>query len=192
MNLILLGAPGSGKGTQAKLLERELGVTHISTGDILRRAVAEGTPLGQEAQRLMSAGQLVPDRVMIELVRERLGAGVKGGFLLDGFPRTVDQAQGLDQMLADSGERIDHVLAIQVPREELMRRLLERARLEGRNDDTAEVIARRLEVYENQTVPVADWYRRRSILVEVDGGRTVEQVLTDIRGRLQPAPGVGR
>jgi len=186
MNLILLGPPGSGKGTQAKLLGQELGLTHISTGDILRRAVAEGTALGREAQRLMSAGQLVPDRVMIELVRERLLEGVAGGFLLDGFPRTVEQAQALDEILAEAEQKIDRVVSIRVAREELIRRLLERARLEGRSDDTADVIEKRLEVYDRQTLPVTDWYRRRSLMVEVDGGRTIEVVLTDIRGRLQP------
>jgi adenylate kinase len=186
MNLILLGPPGSGKGTQAKLLERELGLTHISTGDILRRAVAEGTPLGREAQRLMSAGQLVPDRVMIDLVRERLADGAAGGFLLDGFPRTVEQAQGLDEMVKETGRQIDRVVSIRVDREELIRRLLDRAKLEGRSDDTAEVIAKRLEVYDRQTAPVAEWYRRRSLLVEVDGGRSIEAVLADIRSRLEP------
>ncbi len=186
MNLILLGPPGSGKGTQARLLEQEHGLTHISTGDILRRAVAEGTPLGEKAGRLMGAGQLVPDEVMIELVRERLQNGVGGGFLLDGFPRTVEQAEALEQMLEEIGETIDRVLSIQVSRKELIKRLLGRASLEGRTDDTEDVISKRLEVYDRQTLPVADFYRRRSILAEVDGTGTIEDVSRDIRMRLKP------
>lgn len=186
MNLILLGPPGSGKGTQAQLLGRELGIVHISTGDMLRKAVAERTPLGLEAARLMDAGQLVPDRVMIELIRGRLGNGVPGGFLLDGFPRTVEQARALAGLLEETEERLDRVVFIQVERAELVRRLLARARLEGRSDDTEEVIDRRLEVYERQTLPVVDWYRGRGLLVEVDGGRPIEEVLKAIRGSLEP------
>ena len=186
MNLILLGPPGSGKGTQARLLVEEMGIVHISTGEILRRAVAERTPLGLEAERLLSAGQLVPDRVMIELIRGRIGSGVPGGFLLDGFPRTVEQARALAGLLEETGQRLDRVVFIRVERAELVRRLLGRARLEGRSDDTEEVIERRLEVYERQTLPVADWYRGRGLLVEVDGGRTIEGVLKAIRGSLEP------
>jgi adenylate kinase len=189
MNLILLGPPGSGKGTQAKLLEQGLGITHVSTGDILRRAVAERTPLGQEAERLMSAGQLVPDRVMIELMRERLRNGVGQGFLLDGFPRTVEQAEALERMLGENGQAIDHVISIRVDRRDLIERLKGRAAIEGRTDDGDEVIEKRLEVYERQTLPVADFYRRRSMLIEVDGKGNIEDVAKDIRTRLQP---VGR
>jgi adenylate kinase len=185
MNLILLGPPGSGKGTQAKHIVDELGLAHISTGDILRQAVAEGTPLGREAHQIMSAGQLVPDRIMIDLVRERLAKGVGGGFLLDGFPRTVEQAVGLEAMLHETEQKVDRVLSILVDGEALIQRMLGRAREEGRADDTEEVIAKRLEVYERQTLPVADWYRHRSLLIEIDGGGTIEEVWAEIRGQLE-------
>lgn len=187
MNLILLGPPGSGKGTQAKNIVEELAVTHISTGDMLRQAVAEGTPLGREAQQIMGAGQLVPDRIMVDLVRERLEKGVGNGFLLDGFPRTVEQAVALEAMLHEKGMAVDRVLSILVDGEKLIQRMLGRAREEGRADDTEEVIAKRLEVYERQTLPVADWYRRRSLLIEVDGGGTIEEVWAEIRGQLERA-----
>lgn len=189
MNLILLGPPGSGKGTQAKLLELEAGLTHISTGDILRRAVADATPLGREAGRLMTAGLLVPDQVMIDLVRERLrnGVGSGKGFLLDGFPRTLEQAEALEEMLAEIGQTIDRVVSLRADQGELLQRLLGRARMEGRTDDTEQVIADRLEVYARQTLPVVDFYRQRSLLVEVDGTGTIDEVSGDIRARLHLA-----
>ena len=185
MNLILFGPPGSGKGTQAKRIAREFGMTHLSTGDMLRQAVAERTALGLAAQELMDAGQLVPDGVMIDLVRERLRRDGGNGFVLDGFPRTIDQAQGLERMLGEMGQQVDRVLAISVPREELVRRLAGRAEIEGRSDDMAGVIGDRLKVYERQTAPVAGWYRERSLLVEVDGGRAIEEVWEDIRGLIE-------
>ena len=205
MNLILFGPPGSGKGTQAKLIERELGLTHISTGDILRRAVAEGTPLGREARRYLDAGELVPDQVMIDLVEEKLrngGAGAgskeeagraagaagaaeaKAGFLLDGFPRTVAQAEGLDAMLSRMGERVDRVVSIAVRRDELLKRLLGRAVIEGRTDDEAGVVVKRLDIYEQQTRPLAGFYGRRSVLVEVNGEQPVAEVFADIQERI--------
>jgi adenylate kinase len=187
MNLILLGPPGSGKGTQAKLIEKELGLTHISTGDILRRAVAEGTPLGREARRYLDAGELVPDQVMIDLVEEKLRNGAcrdGGGFLLDGFPRTVAQAEGLDAMLSRVGERVDRVVSIAVRRDELMRRLLGRSVLEGRTDDEAGVVQKRLEIYELQTRPLAGFYGRRSVLVEINGEQPVAEVFADIQERI--------
>ncbi len=187
MNLILLGPPGSGKGTQAKLIERELGLAHISTGDILRRAVVEGTPLGREARRYLDAGELVPDQVMIDLVEEKLrngGSGDGSGFLLDGFPRTVAQAEGLDAMLARVGERVDRVVSIAVRRDELMRRLLGRSVVEGRTDDEAGVVQHRLEIYEQQTKPLAGFYGRRSVLVEVNGEQPVAEVFADIQKRI--------
>ena len=185
MNLILFGPPGSGKGTQAKRIAREFGMTHLSTGDMLRQAVVERTPLGLAAKELMDAGQLVPDGVMIDLVRERLERDGGNGFVLDGFPRTIDQAQGLERMLGEMGHQVDCVLAITVPREELVRRLAGRAEIEGRSDDSVGVIGDRLKVYERQTAPVAGWYRQRSLLVEVDGGRTIEEVWSDIRGLIE-------
>ena len=185
MNLILFGPPGSGKGTQAKRIEQEIGKVHLSTGDMLRRAAAERTPLGLAAKELMDAGRLVPDAVMIDLVRERLSRGVEDGFVLDGFPRTIEQARGLEAMLADSGRHIDCVLSVVVPKQELERRLLSRSAIEGRSDDTKRVIDNRLEVYERDTRPVADWYRERSLLVEVDGGRSIEEVWAEIRALIE-------
>ena len=185
MNLILFGPPGSGKGTQAKRIAREFAMTHLSTGDMLRQAVAERTAIGLAAKELMDAGQLVPDGVMIDLVRERLRRDGGNGFVLDGFPRTIDQAKGLERMLGEMGQQVDRVLAISVPREELVRRLAGRAEIEGRSDDMAGVIGDRLKVYERQTAPVAGWYRERSLLVEVDGGRAIEEVWEDIRGLIE-------
>jgi adenylate kinase len=189
MNLILFGPPGSGKGTQAKRIAQEYGMTHLSTGDMLRRAAAERTPLGLAAKELMDAGRLVPDAVMIDLVKERLERDGGNGFVLDGFPRTIDQAAGLERMLDAMGQRVDRVLAIIVPREELVRRLGSRAEIEGRSDDSAGVIGDRLKVYERETAPVAGWYRQRSLLVEVDGGRTIEEVWDDIRGLIEQCRG---
>ncbi len=185
MNLILFGPPGSGKGTQAKRIEREFGMVHLSTGDMLRRAAAERTPLGLAAKELMDAGRLVPDAVMIDLVRERLSRGVEAGFVLDGFPRTIEQAKGLEAMLAANGARVDCVLSVVVAKEEIERRLLSRSEIEGRSDDTKRVIENRLAVYESQTRPVAAWYRERSLLVEVDGGRSIEEVWGDIRALIE-------
>jgi adenylate kinase len=184
MILILLGPPGSGKGTQAKLIEKELGLVHISTGDILRRAVTEGTPLGREAKGYLDAGDLVPDRVVIDLVADRLGNGDGRGFLLDGFPRTVAQAEGLDTVLGRDGKRVDRVVSIRVGKEELLKRLAGRSAAEGRSDDSHEVIANRLEVYERETRPLVGFYGKKSVLVEVDGEQTVGDVFAEIRQRI--------
>lgn len=184
MILVLMGPPGSGKGTQAKLIERELGLTHISTGDMLRRAVIEGTPLGREARKYLDAGELLPDRVVIDLVADRIGNGGGIGYLLDGFPRTVAQAEGLEAVLGTTEQQVDRVISIQVGKDELVRRLVGRAAEEGRSDDSETVIARRLEVYERQTRPLVGFYAQKSILVEVNGEQSVGEVFAEIRQRI--------
>jgi len=185
MNLIFLGPPGCGKGTQAKRLEESMGLEQISTGDMLRREVARQSELGRQAKGFMNAGKLVPDEVMIGVIRSRLQDGTPGpGFILDGFPRTVAQARGLDTMLAELGVAVDRVLYLQVPKETVVERLPRRATIEGRSDDNRETIEKRMQVYLEQTEPVIEWYREQSVLRELDGDRSVEAIAADIRGVL--------
>lgn len=177
MRLVLMGPPGAGKGTQAKIISERLGVPAVSTGDIFRANVSEGTPLGVEAKRYMDAGDYVPDEVTNGMVRDRLGeADARKGFLLDGYPRTLAQVEELDRMLADSGTRLDAVVVLTVDEEELVQRLAHRARTEGRTDDTEEVIRHRQEVYNEQTAPLLAVYADRGLLVEVDGMGSVDEV----------------
>jgi adenylate kinase len=179
--LLLLGPPGSGKGTQAQRLVRKLGVPQVSTGDMLRAAVEAGTEVGRLARSFMDRGDLVPDDVVIEVAEERLRQpDAKRGFILDGFPRTEEQARALDNLLRRLGERLERVVALEVAEEELVKRLLQRARIEGRSDDTAETVRTRMRVYREQTAPLIAYYARRSILREVDGGGSVEQVANRI------------
>lgn len=177
MRLIILGAPGAGKGTQAKVIAAHFGVPAISTGDIFRANVSGGTTLGLEAQRFMDAGEYVPDEVTNLMVRDRLDeADAATGFLLDGFPRTRDQVDELDGMMLYAGHQLDAVIRLTVDAEELVRRLLERAEIERRSDDTEEVIRRRQAVYLQQTEPLATVYRERGLLREVDGNGVVAEV----------------
>lgn len=170
MRIVFMGPPGAGKGTQAKVISEHFGVPAISTGDIFRVNVANHTPLGQEAKRYMDAGEYVPDSVTNAMVADRLaGADCEPGFLLDGYPRTTAQVDELDSMLAFHGTKLDIVVALTAPPEELVARLLQRAQTEGRADDTEEVIRRRQEVYASQTAPLLAVYRDRGLLVEVDG-----------------------
>jgi adenylate kinase len=170
MNLIFMGPPGAGKGTQAKILIERFGIPQISTGDILRAAIKAGTRLGEEAKKYMDAGELVPDSVVIGIVEERIKEpDCAKGFLLDGFPRTVLQAEALESMLAKMGRKIDHAVNLSVPDEEVIKRLLDRAVKEGRSDDTEPVIRNRIKTYNDQTRPLIDFYRNRGILKEVDG-----------------------
>jgi adenylate kinase len=170
MNLIFMGPPGAGKGTQAKILIERFGIPQISTGDILRAAIKAGTRLGEEAKKYMDAGELVPDSVVIGIVEERIKEpDCAKGFLLDGFPRTVLQAEALESMLAKMGRKIDHAVNLSVPDEEVIQRLLDRAVKEGRSDDTEPVIRNRIKTYNDQTRPLIDFYRNRGILKEVDG-----------------------
>ena len=181
MNLILLGPPGAGKGTQGHRLSERYGILEISTGDILRAAVHQGTPLGREAKSYMDRGALVPDAVMIGIVRERLAQDdAERGFILDGFPRTVAQAEALTQLSEDQQRPIEHVISIEVPQEELLQRLAGRRQLEGRHDDTDEAIRHRLEVYEHETAPLIDYYRRQGLLRCIVGVGTMDEIFQRI------------
>jgi adenylate kinase len=177
MRVIFLGPPGCGKGTQAKLLGQRLHVPAISTGDMLREAVRHGTPLGRRAKAIMDSGDLVPDDVVIGLIQERISApDAAGGFLLDGFPRTIEQAKALDRLLEGNGAVLDGVINLLVPEKTLIERMLGRAAQEGRTDDRPETVAERLKVYREKTAPLVDYYRVRGILSDVDGSGEISQI----------------
>ncbi|MEE3125861.1 MAG: adenylate kinase [Actinomycetota bacterium] len=177
MRMIFMGPPGAGKGTQAAVVAEKYGIPAISTGDIFRANVGEGTPLGLEAKRYMDAGEYVPDSVTNNMVRDRLAQpDAEPGFLLDGYPRTLAQVEELDGMLAASGASLDAVVVLTVDSEELVQRLLKRAETSGRSDDTEEVIRHRQDVYTEQTAPLIDVYRDRGLLLEVDGLGEVTEV----------------
>jgi len=177
VRLVFLGPPGAGKGTQAARIASAFGVPAISTGDIFRANVKEGTALGVEAKRYMDSGEYVPDSVTNGMVRDRLAqADAATGFLLDGYPRTLDQVNELDAMLQAAGTRLDRVVEITADHDEVVRRLLHRAEIEGRADDTAEVIKHRLEVYAAETEPLSSIYAERGLLVQVDGMGEVDEV----------------
>lgn len=181
MRVILLGPPGAGKGTQGHYLSDKYGIPEISTGDMLRTAVRDGTTLGQEARGYMDRGALVPDEVIIGIVRERLARDdTRSGFILDGFPRTVAQAEALARMLQESGIPLDHVVSIEVPEEELLQRLAGRQQMEGRQDDTAEAVRHRLEVYHRETAPLVAYYRDAGLLRPVDGIGAIDEVFDRI------------
>lgn len=177
MRIVFMGPPGAGKGTQAALLAAQLGVPHISTGDIFRANVAQGTELGKEAQRYMDAGEYVPDTITNGMVRDRLTHDdCRPGFLLDGYPRTVEQVSELDAMLRPASQALDVVVELTVDIDEVVTRLVKRAQEQGRTDDSEEVIRRRLEVYAEQTEPLLRTYADRGLLVQVDGMGEVESV----------------
>ena len=177
--VVLLGPPGAGKGTQGMLLSGHLGIPAISTGDMLREAVAEGSELGNKVQGIMASGALVDDALMADVVRDRLAKADAGrGFLLDGYPRTLSQAETLAGILRDAGQDLDAVLLVDVPEDELVRRAL----LRGRADDQESVIRERLRVYREKTAPLIGYYRERGLLREIDGNRPVEDVTSDIFG----------
>ena len=170
MRIVLLGAPGSGKGTQAKRLKVELRLAHISTGDLLRAAVKAGTPLGLKAKAVMESGQLVSDDIVLGLLEERLAQPDTGtGFILDGYPRNVAQANALDALLARVGQPLDAVVKLNVPDAAIVKRCEIRFEQEHRADDNPETVRKRLAVYAEQTAPVADFYAQRGLLTEIDG-----------------------
>ena len=177
MRLILMGPPGAGKGTQAVRVGERHGIPAISTGDIFRANVSRGTPLGLEAQRFMDAGEYVPDEVTNRMVRNRIDEDdAAPGFLLDGYPRTLAQVEELDGMIRFTGHQLDAVVCLTVDQDEIVERLLQRAEVEGRADDTEDVIRRRQEVYAEETEPLIGIYRDRGILIEVDGMGEVSEV----------------
>ena len=180
--ILLLGPPGAGKGTQSARLVDLIGVPHVSTGDMLREAVAAGTEVGRKAQAIMDAGQLVSDEVVVAIAQERLSKSDAGkGFILDGFPRTLAQAEALDGMLETLETPLDRCLAIVVDAEPVVQRLIERAKLEGRTDDNEQTIRARMQVYERQTAPLLEYYGQQELLSEVDGMGTVDDVAARIR-----------
>jgi len=179
---IFLGPPGAGKGTQAALLAAEMNLAHISTGEILRAAVQEQTPLGQEAKAFMDRGELVPDTLVLGLVKERLGSlnGSTAGWILDGFPRNINQAEALDDLLRDIQQQSDCAVNLDVPDEILIPRLLGR----GRQDDTEAIVRTRLQVYRDQTAPLIDFYQNRQHLVSVNGNADVEDVTQRLKSAI--------
>ena len=212
MNIVLLGPPGAGKGTQAARIVEKYGVPHISTGDIFRANIKAGTELGKRAQEYMNRGELVPDELVVEIATDRLAADdCKEGFLLDGFPRTVFQAEKLDEFMASKGRKIEHVLNIEVGRDDLMARLTGRrvckscgasfhvvnippkqegicdncgAELVQRADDNEETASNRIEVYNRETKPLIDYYEKAGNIVNIDGGKAAEEVFAAIADRL--------
>ncbi len=177
MRLVFLGPPGAGKGTQAQRAAARRGIPHISTGDMMRALQTSDDPVGRQAKSFLDAGKLVPDAVMIEIVRNRLREkDCAGGFLLDGFPRTVAQAEALHRILDEVGAKLTCVLEFSVPDAILKERLAGRGRDQGRSDDSAEVIERRLRVYAEQTRPLVDFYRRSNTLATIDGVGSVEDI----------------
>ena len=188
MRIVLLGAPGSGKGTQAKRLEATLNLPHVSTGDLLRAAVAAKTALGLEAAAIMERGDLVSDELVLGILAERLGEDdATDGFILDGFPRNLAQAEALDRLLEELEQPVDHAILIDVKADAIIARLAKRAEEEGRADDTAETVRRRLDVYEKQTAPVIDYFNGQSKLSIVDGEATMDDVADRVMGALRSA-----
>ncbi|MFN2141409.1 MAG: adenylate kinase [Candidatus Promineifilaceae bacterium] len=179
--IILVGPPGAGKGTQAKLLQERFDLPQVSTGDLFRYNLQNETDLGKLARTYMDRGELVPDEVTVAMVKARLSQDdCAGGAILDGFPRTLAQAEALDELLADLGGKIDVVPSIEVPQDVLVERLLKRAILEGRADDNEETIRTRMQVYEDQTKPLLDYYGEKGLVVPVDGQQAIDEVQEDL------------
>ena len=177
MRLIIMGAPGAGKGTQAPSIATHYGIPAISTGDIFRANVKQKTPLGLKVEAIMAAGDYVPDELTEQIVADRLDQDdAQSGFLLDGFPRTLHQVGALDDYLAERGHQLDAVLSLSVDTEALIQRLLKRAQIEGRADDSEETIRHRMDVYQQDTSPLIDDYRDRGLLIEVDGDGQIAEV----------------
>jgi adenylate kinase len=190
VNLLVLGPQGSGKGTQAARIAAERGIPHVSTGEMFRSAIEAGTELGRKVEPILASGELVPDDLTIALIRERLSApDAERGFVLDGFPRNLSQAEALDVTLAEIGRRLDAVLFFDLGDDVATERLRGRARDEDREDDTPEAIARRLEIYHEQTEPVVELYRASGKLVPLHADRSIAEVAAEIRGALDVLEG---
>ena len=189
MNLLILGPQGAGKGTQAKRVSAEYGIPHVSTGDMFRAQQAAGTDFGKRVGEIMSSGALVPDELTVAMIQERLNEpDASEGFILDGFPRNIAQADALDAMLAGIGRTLDAILFLDVPDEVGLERALKRAELENRADDTPDVIGKRLETYHRETEPIVEHYRTTGKLVPLHGAGSVEQVWSEISDALEQVP----
>lgn len=192
MRLVLLGAPGSGKGTQAARLKQHLQVPHISTGDLLRAEVAAGSKLGREAKEVMAAGKLVSDEILLGMLEERFSrADTANGFILDGYPRNLAQAAALGRLLERIGQPMDYAVQLEVPTELLVERIAGRAKAEGRADDSPESVRTRLKVYDEQTAPVVEYYRQHGQLTIVDGVGSLDEVFNRIVEAIAPVKEVG-
>ena len=192
MRLVLLGAPGSGKGTQAARLKEHLQVPHISTGDLLRAEVAAGSRLGLEAKGIMARGELVSDAILLGMLEDRFSRpDTRGGFILDGYPRNLAQADALDGLLSRMGQPFDYAVQLEVPTELLVERIAGRAAAEGRADDNPESVRKRLDVYDSQTAPVIEFYRQHGQLTVVDGVGSLDEVFTRILEAVAPVREVG-
>jgi adenylate kinase len=186
VNLLVLGPQGAGKGTQAQRIARDFEVPHISTGDMFRAAIAAGTELGKRVEPILASGRLVPDEVTVALIEERLGADdARDGFVLDGFPRNLAQAEALDEMLSGIARELDAILFFDLPDDVAIERMLKRAELENRPDDTPEVIARRLAIYHEETEPIVEHYRATGRLVPLHAAGTIDEVWSEIESALE-------
>lgn len=194
LNLVLLGAPGSGKGTQSAKLIDQYGLHHISTGEILRDHISRGTDIGKTADKFISKGQLIPDELMIQMLDDELRREKEGkqGFIFDGFPRTLPQADALEKLLEKHGMEPPAVIGLEVPEEELKRRLLERGKISGRSDDNEETIKKRLKVYHEQTEPLKEYYSTSGKYIPVNGLGVVEDIYSAIRAGILEKTGVER
>lgn len=178
-NIVIFGAPGAGKGTQSDFIVEKFGLTHISTGDLLRKEIADQTELGKRIKSIMDAGQLVSDDIVIEMIDNAIARDNKG-ILFDGFPRNVAQAEVLDKLLAKHGRTLTCMVRLDVPREELIHRMLERAKVSGRSDDNEETIKNRLVEYENKTLPVASYYEKQGKELKINGLGDIKRISEDI------------
>jgi adenylate kinase len=184
MKIILFGPPGAGKGTQAKLLQEEFSIPHLSTGDIFRSAIKNETPLGVKVKSILDSGELVPDETVVDLVADELKKDkYNDGYILDGFPRTVPQAEAFDALLSKNDEELDAFIELTVPEEELIKRILSRG--EGRTDDTEDKVKNRLSVYHNETKPVLDHYQKQDLVVRIDGMGTIDEIFERIKTELK-------